>query len=102
MMHEYLEAERVGQAVHMSVNMSCSTVYSTCPVSIFNLLRTYSTPADKPTNKQEEPFDAGAVDDSEPGAAEFAYDDDPGVYDDDKLLSAEKSNNNIRHNHLEY
>ena len=39
-LHEYLEAERVGQ----SQNLSCSRSYSTCPVSLFNLFRSYGEP----------------------------------------------------------
>lgn len=50
MMHEYLEAERLGKADPQS----CSTAYSTCPISVFNLARTYSTPADKPAKKQSQ------------------------------------------------
>ena len=46
LMKDYLEAEYAGQADFSS----CSQLYSTCPVSLFNLLRTYSTPADKPVS----------------------------------------------------
>lgn len=48
LMKDYLEAEYAGQADFSS----CSRLYSTCPVSLFNLLRTYSTPADKPISEQ--------------------------------------------------
>jgi hypothetical protein len=44
MMQDYLEAEKLGQADAGS----CASAYYTCPVSIFNMMRTYSTPADKP------------------------------------------------------
>lgn len=47
MMQEYLEAEKLGQADAES----CITAYSGCPVSLFNMMRTYSTPADKPKDK---------------------------------------------------
>ncbi len=65
-MHDYLEAERVGQADVTS----CSSVYLTCPVSLFNLLRTYSTPADKPASlannqNQRDPIDPGLVEDDD-------------------------------------
>ena len=43
-MKDYLEAEYAGQAD----SSSCSSLYKTCPVSLFNFLRPYSTPADKP------------------------------------------------------
>ena len=46
LMKDYLEAEYAGQADFSS----CSQLYSTCPISLFNLLRTYSTPADKPVS----------------------------------------------------
>lgn len=62
MMQEYLEAERVGQ---VDVT-SCSSSYSACPVSLFNLLRTYSTPADKPgALNHYESTDPGAVEDDD-------------------------------------
>lgn len=37
-LHDYLEAEQIGQ----SHNMSCSAEYPSCPVSLYNLFRTYS------------------------------------------------------------
>lgn len=93
-MHDYLEAERVGQADVKS----CYAVYPTCPVSLFNFLRTYSTPADKPANKQDRPYmhDAGAVDDSDP-VGDFAYDENLGPTNA-KVSSASQS---ASHNHLE-
>jgi len=48
-MKDYLEAEYAGQADFSS----CSQLYSTCPVSLFNLLRTYSTRADKPVSAHD-------------------------------------------------
>lgn len=47
-MKDYLEAEYAGQADFSS----CSRLYAACPVSLFNFLRTYSTPADKPVSVQ--------------------------------------------------
>lgn len=43
-LHDYLEAERIGQ----SNDMSCATEFPTCPVSLYNIFRSYSTPEDKP------------------------------------------------------
>lgn len=37
-LHDYLEAEQIGQ----SHNMSCSAEYPSCPVSLYNLFRTYN------------------------------------------------------------
>ncbi len=48
MMYEYLEAERLGE----SDPGSCSSAFSGCPVSLFNMMRTYSTPSDKPHDHQ--------------------------------------------------
>jgi len=45
-MKDYLDAEYAGQAD----SSSCSSLYHTCPVSLFDFMRTYSTPADKPVS----------------------------------------------------
>ncbi|KAI9563743.1 hypothetical protein GHT06_011207 [Daphnia sinensis] len=77
LMQEYLEAEKLGQADAEF----CITNYSGCPVSLFNMMRTYSTPADKPHNhhhakdaKEEGRFLDAEASDVDPGGIE---DDDP-------------------------
>ncbi len=42
-LREYLEAETVG----LASNRSCRIEYAKCPVSVFNILGSYSTPEDK-------------------------------------------------------
>ena len=51
-LHEYLEAEHIGQ----SANMSCAAEFTTCPVSLFNLFKSYSTKEDKPAVIEDEPL----------------------------------------------
>ncbi|XP_057378787.1 uncharacterized protein LOC130700817 [Daphnia carinata] len=75
LMQEYLEAEKLGQADAEF----CITNYSGCPVSLFKMMRAYSTPEDKPRNHHH------AKDAKEEGTfleAE-ASDVDPGGIDDD-------------------
>lgn len=74
LMQEYLEAEKLGQADAEF----CITNYSGCPVSLFNMMRTYSTPADKPDihHHAKDAKEEGRFLDAE------ASDVDPGGIDD--------------------
>lgn len=48
-LHEYLEAEQIGQ----SQNMSCSNEFPDCPISLYNLFEIYSK-TDSSNQLQEE------------------------------------------------
>ena len=71
MMHEYLDAQRLGQ----TDSNSCPKAYPSCPMSFFNMMRTYSTPADKPhdhhhsnnVHNYRDPDYSEAKQDDEPG-----------------------------------
>jgi hypothetical protein len=76
MMQDYLEAEKLGQADAGS----CASVYYTCPVSIFSMMRTYSTPADKPHDHHHN--DHHANDEQEKGRrldSEVPYEESDGL-----------------------
>ena len=51
-LHEYLEAEQIGQ----SANMTCAAGFPTCPVSLFNLFKSYSSSGDEPIIIEDEPL----------------------------------------------
>ena len=44
-LHEYLEAERIGQSYNM--NMSCAKAFPECPVSQYNLFRLSAAESDE-------------------------------------------------------
>ncbi|XP_065561390.1 uncharacterized protein LOC136027890 isoform X3 [Artemia franciscana] len=46
-LHDYLEAERLGQTEEASQE-TCGSYYPKCPMSLFNLFKSWSTPEDKP------------------------------------------------------
>lgn len=80
MMQDYLEAEKLGQADAGS----CASAYYTCPVSLFNMMRTYSTPADKPHDHHHN--DDTAKDVQEKGRrvdSEVPYEESGGIDADD-------------------
>ncbi|XP_046641362.1 uncharacterized protein LOC124326513 [Daphnia pulicaria] len=80
MMQEYLEAEKLGQADAES----CASAYYTCPVSLFKMMRTYSTPADKPHDHHHNGHHAR--DEQEKGRrvdSEVPYEESHGIFADD-------------------
>lgn len=69
-MFDYLEAEKLGQ----EDPQSCASVFSQCPFSVMKMMRTYSTPADKPNqhskgnhdNKEGKSYDVDGPGDFDP------------------------------------
>ena len=84
MMQDYLEAEKLGQANAGS----CASAYYTCPVSLFNMMRTYSTPADKPHDHHHRDHHAVyAQGDGRHADSEAPYNESDGI-DTDKPIKS--------------
>lgn len=79
MMNDYLEAERLGEADPDS----CFSAYSGCPISLFSMMRTYSTPADKPLTHQhsKDPLE------NKPFGSEIAYHESDGIDENESTSS---------------
>lgn len=77
MMVDYLEAEKLGQADPEA----CSSAFSGCPVSLFNMMRTYSTPADKPHDHQHSRDDSNQHNQKGGKRADSSVQDDSGRLD---------------------